>query len=108
MPPRGLQFPALLVVEEKHSPAYFHIEDEAALHQVALSILTARLTSGNWYFDPEDHGPPDPCDIDPLKIPEMPASLRAVAEDTVRDHQHALREFTHDCEQFASIKKAAQ
>lgn len=108
MPPRGLQFPALLLVEEKHSPSYFHVESEEALHLLALNILTARLTSGDWYLDPEKHGPPDPCDIDPQKIPEMPQSLRAIAEDTVRDHQHATREFVHDCEQFESIKKAAQ
>lgn len=107
MPPRGT-FPALLLVEEKQSTSYFHIPDEATLHAVALSILTARLTSGDWYFNPEENEPPDPIDYDALKIPELPATLRGIAEDNLAEHEKIVREYKHDCEQFAATMKAVQ
>jgi hypothetical protein len=103
MPPKG-NFPSLLIVGESSGVLHFHVPDEESLHKLALSILTARLTSGQWYPDPEAAGLPEHPGFDATKIPEFPESLRGSAEDLLADYEKYKQEYEADRKQFEQIE----
>jgi hypothetical protein len=106
-PPRpDVDKPCVLVLHEKHGTLHFHIHDEPTLHKVALDVLTKRLRSNDWYYDPAQDPPRGPglTKEQAEALPE--GSVKASALKEVARHAEALKRHRYEVELFEGLKKA--
>lgn len=106
--PGYLRAPSVLVLKEKHGDRHFNVADDAALHRVALKILTERFEQGYWYYKPEDKDKPEAPDFTMEQVATLPESLRAKADKKLREYTDACRRYDAEVEDYNDIETAVK
>jgi hypothetical protein len=101
-----VQYPSILVLNEKHARCYWRVDNDAMLFAVALKVLTERLKSGHWYYAPLKEDKPKPLDFSHASLASMPESLRVEARRKLQFHESSMRRWTQEHEAHARILKA--
>jgi len=95
---------AVLVIHEKHSNYYVHLDSEATLHKAALALLATRLKA-KWYTLPERPKAPG---YTLAMVDDMPASLQAAARQTFKIYEREVKEYVSASAEVTEIKKAVK
>ncbi len=98
--------PKLLILYEKHGEAYYHIANDEALFATALMILTGRLNSTYWYYNPSDEKPEAPAELTTEALEKLPTSLQAEGKKLLARYKRELCDWQENMETFAMIQKA--
>jgi hypothetical protein len=98
--------PMCLVLHEKNGNYYFHIVDDQDLFRTALMILTERLKSGNFYYDPSEDSKPEDPGITQEQVDQFPEGVAKLAlQREVSSFKNRMRAWQFDKDQYEQIKK---
>jgi hypothetical protein len=95
-------YPAVLVIHEKHSNYYVHLDSEATLHKASLALLATRVKA-KWYTLPERPKAPG---YTLAMIDDMPASLQAAARLVFKEYEREAKYYASESQELTDIKKA--
>lgn len=93
----------VLVLHEKHGRLYYHIPNLEELHKVALKVLWGRMTSGNWYVEPQE---PESPGFTEEAIQALPKALQTDARLTLVNYRRAVHEYEAEAEWFQDAQRA--
>jgi hypothetical protein len=95
-------YPAVLVIHEKHSNYYVHLESEATLHKASLALLATRVKA-KWYTLPERPKAPG---YTLAEVDNMPAGLQAAARLVFKEYERDVKYYVSESQELTEIKKA--
>lgn len=102
---RNLEFPGVLVAEEKHCTRYLRAGNLQELEASALKLLKERFDEGYWYYEPKKEPTAPAISKEAAeKLPE--GNVKKLALQEIRQYERALAENADARDFWTQLKKA--
>lgn len=96
-------WPKLLILQEKHDPGYFLINDIDALLRAAVKVVTERHKE-RWYYQPEE--PKLKEEVPDDVMDRLPEALRKKAKDDKHSNKSNMKRYQKALDLWNLIQKA--